>query len=741
MSLRRRGKHSQNEIDKLRSSKDWNGASYALRKLNKSGIENGMSGETLEGLITAESLEARKDYQEAKLILQKVLQKDPENDEANALLGIIELKSGNESGVMSYLSKLKHNCHSLSSNSSFIRPMQIFSEAYYIKGNLFEKGGNRANAITTYEEFLKSSNLSEEVSSDAEVKQNCEKIAFRLALLYDHSDDWEHCLQTFRLAFRYSSASSENLSRIYSNFAKFLLRRISSNQWKPPMTKEESPSYYIPKDQVEECILLLLLFGETKEHKLAVEKRDIFDETFFDDLVIAYGKRHAYRKQVEAYEKLLSVSFGNFDYWFSFGNALAAAGKYKKAFLVLQYCLDLNPSSILTCLLITKICVNHIQHLIKDAILLCEKTIEKISREPINSEHSFLLPRLHHALGLAYSKSALKALSNDSKAELQQKAIGAYQTAYSLDQNDHLIVFHLALEYAETRQILKSMQLTRQSLLLNHSDAKSWLLLCLLLTSQNQYQDALQACDAGLEETYDVDLLILKSRLENLRGKENEALRAARDALRLFDELHENYEEDDDENDARSYTSFAKGDTTETDSFAEARGFTYTMPSEVNVLNEEKELGIDHSSIWLNISDLFTDLQQFKDARECLQQAKNYNALNPEIYYREGRIEETQENTSSAILQYQKTLSMDPLHKEAYLRLGLLFAKDGKNLLAEKYFESAIRQDERTHEAWHQLGMILQSRNDPRATEYFLTSVELERTCPLIDFSLISRSL
>jgi tetratricopeptide (TPR) repeat protein len=72
--------------------------------------------------------------------------------------------------------------------------------------------------------------------------------------------------------------------------------------------------------------------------------------------------------------------------------------------------------------------------------------------------------------------------------------------AYSLDGNDYLAVFHLALQLAFMRKINESMKFVKEALRLRNDHLHSLHLLALLLSVQKQYGESLDLVNAALDE-------------------------------------------------------------------------------------------------------------------------------------------------------------------------------------------------------------------------------------------------
>jgi len=213
-----------------------------------------------------------------------------------------------------------------------------------------------------------------------------------------------------------SSPATANTSKLYNHFGRFLTRRLSHDQWTMVATPEDpnhnngnnsnNPflgSVYTPKNHVEEGILLLLLYGDSNEFKSGFSQNtngNTSDHAYFDDLAILYGKRSAHKRQVETYERLLSMSYGETEVLFNFACSLFASKQYKKAYKALEHCTSMPNQELSVYLLQAKLAINHMHHTIPDVISTLHN---RLLISSASKEDEYLLGQLYHSLGLCYS--------------------------------------------------------------------------------------------------------------------------------------------------------------------------------------------------------------------------------------------------------------------------------------------------------------------------------------------------
>jgi len=188
---------------------------------------------------------------------------------------------------------------------------------------------------------------------------------------------------------------------------------------------------------------------------------------------------------------------------------------------------------------------------------------------------------------------------------------------------------------------------------------------------------------------------------------------------------------------------------TETDSF-DKKSYIYTHTMSVvsdgldnNLTNrEERAQGVGRVDLWLGTAELFCELKKFKEASMCLQEAKNLSSLCADIYFMEGFIEESQLRYEEATKWYEKALSIDSRHQESLTHLGTIYCEQQKYFEAEKCLTSFVRCDLTCHQAWHHLGLVLKAKGEMhKASDCFLTAIELSQTSPIVPYSKIPKTV
>lgn len=81
-----------------------------------------------------------------------------------------------------------------------------------------------------------------------------------------------------------------------------------------------------------------------------------------------------------------------------------------------------------------------------------------------------------------------------------------------------------------------------------------------------------------------------------------------------------------------------------------------------------------------------------------------------------------------ALKVVQEILEKDPQSAEAYFLMGLIFQEEGKTDNAINAFQTAVENEPDLIDGWVILGQLFQSKDDPRALQYFDNAVRLDST-------------
>jgi tetratricopeptide (TPR) repeat protein len=179
--------------------------------------------------------------------------------------------------------------------------------------------------------------------------------------------------------------------------------------------------------------------------------------------------------------------------WSQLGYSLLSNDENEKALKVFKECVAMSNSDPTYLFMCAKIQLNLNQP--KECLNSLEMIYELIEQD----ENSFWLGNYHHISGLAYGELSQSDTSIDSKRKIQQIAIDHLLKANEKNKDDAKVLLHIALQYAENRDIKNAFKYVKLSLDLN-SNVESWILLTLLFSSMKDYQKSIACVKTALSE-------------------------------------------------------------------------------------------------------------------------------------------------------------------------------------------------------------------------------------------------
>ena len=332
-------------------------------------------------------------------------------------------------------------------------------------------------------------------------------------------------------AYRHALLSQWNLdndccARIQKAFAVFLL--YSGVEASPPSLAVQIEGSYVPKNNLEEAILLLMILlrkfclGKTK-----------WDPSVMEHLTFALsacGQTSVLAKQLE---ELIPGVYHRIDRWNSLALCLSAAGQNKTALSLLRKSLHKHerPNDIISLLLAARICSED-PHLAAEGAGYAQRAIN--NAQSLDGHLKGVGLRM---LGLCLGKQAKVASSDYERSRLQAKALQSLEEAVRLEQNNSDLIFELAVQYAEHRNLAAALRYAKQFFdETGGSVLKGWRLLALVLSAQKRFSEAEVVTDAALDETAKWEqgpLLRLKAELKISQSRPMDAIETYRYLLAL----------------------------------------------------------------------------------------------------------------------------------------------------------------------------------------------------------------
>ncbi|KAM7300150.1 tetratricopeptide repeat protein 7B [Ixodes scapularis] len=565
---------------------------------------------------------------------------------------------------------------------------------------------------------------------------------------------------------------------VYNDYEPRIETKKQGKHWRP--NKYTGQSLFMPKTEYEE-VLLLLFISESMAVRNAVLDRspEFLDARIhsynnvtavYDLLAIILSRLGQFQILCESFERAMKFAFEEYHVWMQFSLALLSSGKFSRACLMLKECARLQPHNSFPCLLAAKVCLEHLGS-VEEGVEFAE---EALSREKQHSQS--LLAQCHLVLGVGHALMADQRRPQSRRAEHKATAFQCFLRAQSADPYYHLPEFHLALHYAEVRQLSNAVLHAKRALELNPEHLPSLHLLVLLLSAQKQHSEALQLVTATLEEYPDcLNLMYTKAHLEDYCLGPEEALLTSKQMLLQWKAYYEaELKSDFAHTGLQRVTSCNRGsfhvrsadfsDRESGHSIAAAARVEQALSEALSPGGTGAVVGAGHHGgggteagrnrrgpqalwllqlqVWLLIAELYLKMEQLSEAEACILEASNIYPLSHQLMVLKGLLHEKRKEYLDAKQCFQNAVSINPLHVTALQHLGLVYHYLGSSQLAEKTLRDAVAIDPMCHQSWFNMGKVLQETGDfDSATDCLNTAIQLEMTTPILPFSVVPHSL
>ncbi|PON89670.1 N-terminal acetyltransferase A, auxiliary subunit [Trema orientale] len=624
-------------------------------------------------------------------------------EEARALLGKLEYQRGNVEGALRVFDGIdlqaaiqrlqpslvekppskKGRPRSESQHAVSQHAASLVLEAIYLKAKSLHKLGRLTEAAQECKSVLDAvEKIFHQGIPDVEVDNKLQEIVSQSVELLPELCKQAGCHQEAISAYRRALLSHWNLendccTRIQKAFAVFLL--YSGVEAGPPSLGVQIDSSYAPKNNLEEAILLLMIL--MKKFCLGKTK---WDPSVMEHLTFALSVCNQTSVLAKQVEEIVPGVYHRVDRWNSLALCYSGAGQHKAALNLLRKSLHKHerPDDLMALLLAAKICSED-SYLAAEGVGYAQRAISIAQQQ---AEHLKGVGR--HMLGLCLGKQAKVCSSDFERSRIQSEALKSLDGAIALDSNSPDLIFDLAVQYAEHRNLNAAMRYAKQFIdETGGSVLKGWRLLALILSAQQRFSEAEVVTDAALDETAKWDqgpLLRLKAKLKISQSLPMDAIETYRYLLALVQAQR------------KSFGPF-------------------------RVVPQIEDDKVNEIEVWHGLANLYSSLSHWKDAEICIMF--------------EGRGE-----TQEALGAYVGALLVDPNYVPCKILIGSLMSKMGSEALpvARGLLSDALRVDPTNRKAWYYLGMV--HKDDGRiadATDCFQAASMLEESDPIESFSSV----
>ncbi|KAM3375822.1 hypothetical protein BC332_15548 [Capsicum chinense] len=646
-------------------------------------------------------------------------------EEARALLGRLEYQKGNIEAALhvfegidiaAVVPKIKLSIARRgelprrNSLSDAIPPMSMHAvsllfEAILLKatslqalGRFTEAAQSCAVILDTVESALPDG-LPENFSTDCKLLETLNKAVELLPELWKLACAPQETILSYRRALLYRwNLDVETRSKIEKEYAVFLL--YSGTDAAPPNLRAQAEGSFIPRNNIEEAILLLLVLL-----RRYILKKIVWDPSILDHLCFALSIAGEFRALAHQVEELLPGIVVRRQKYTVLALCYYAEGDDMVALNLLRNLMNYrdNDNGIFECVLAAKICVEY-PNLLEEGIGYARKVLPKI--EGKCNEMASVTKCL---LGLLLSGRS-RAIMSDSERTLRLcEALESLDTAQKMTggRNPN-VLFYLSLENAEQRKLDVALYYAKQLLKLEGgSTVEGWLLVARILSAQKRYVDGENIINAALEETgkwNQGELLRTKAKLQIAQGH-------LRDAVETYTHLLAVLQ-------------------------VQRKSFGVQKKLVKNMRNNSRSLEME---TWHDLANVYTNLSQWRDAEVCLIKSEAINPYSASRCHSAGLFYQARGLYKEALQSFQKSLDIDPGHVPSLVSTAIVLRHlDGQSLPVMKSFlTDALRLDRTNPSAWYNLGLVYKSENGAsaiEAVECFEAAELLQESAPVEPF-------
>lgn len=587
--------------------------------------------------------------------------------------------------------------HAVSQHSA-----SLVLEAIYLKAKSLQKLGRLNDAAHECKRVLDAVEKIfhqgiPDVQVDNRLQDTVRQAVELLPELWKQAGCYHEAMSAYRRALLSQwNLDDDNCSRIQKAFAVFLMH--SGVEAGPPSLAAQVDGSYVPKHNLEEAILLLMIL--VRKFYLG---KIVWDPSVLEHLTFALslcGQTSVLAKELE---EIMPGVYHRVDRWNTLALCYSAVGQNKAALNLLRKSLHKHeqPDDLIALLLAAKICSED-SHLAAEGVGYAQRAITNAQGR---NEH--LKGVAIRMLGLCSGKQATTSPSDFERSRLQSEALKLLDAAISLEKNNPDLLFELGMLYAEQRNLNTALRYAKRFIdATGGSLLKGWRLLAQILSAQQRFSEAEVVIDAALDETAKWEqgpLLRLKAKLKTSQSLPMDAIETYRYLLALVQAQRK--------------------------SFGPLRSVSQAGDDRVN-----------EYEVWHGLADLYSRLSHWKDMEVCLGKARELKQYSAEVLYTEGVMLQGRGQVEEAMSAYINALLFDPSFVRCKILIGALLSKRDSNALpvARSILSDALKIEPTNRMAWYYLGII--HRVDGRiadAADCFQAASMLEESDPIENFSSI----
>ncbi|KAL6532436.1 hypothetical protein OROGR_014406 [Orobanche gracilis] len=645
-------------------------------------------------------------------------------EEARALLGRLEYQKGNVEAalrvfegidVAAVISRIRISIvrrsdlprrHSQSDNGPpmSMHAVSLLVEAIFLKAKSLQALGRYSEAAQSCKVILDMfesaipDGLPENFASDCKLLETLNKAVELLPELWKNAYAPQEAILSYRRALLYHwNLDVETRTKIEKDFAVFLL--YSGNDANPPNLRSQLEGSFVPKNNVEEAVLLLFIILT----KIVLNKIER-DPSILDHLCFALSISSECKSLACQLEDLPPGAVESNEKYTSLALCYHAEGDNITSLNLLRNFLNNreNHNCGFQLLLASNICTES-SCFLEEGIGYINKFLDET--EKCRQTTSFA----HYLLGRTLSAQSRGVCSDSQRVSKQSEALKNLENAEIGTKGENpSILFELSVENADQRRLDAALYYANELLKVDAgSNVKGWILIARILSAQQRYIDAENIIDTALDEAGKWDqgeLLRTKARLQIAQGRLSDAI--------------------------QTYTKLLAVLQVQRKSFGVHKKLFKEKQNNSGSLEMET---------WHDLANVYTTLSQWRDAEICLSKSEAINAHSASRLHSAGLLYEAKGQQNEALKSFQKALDIEPNHVPSLISTAIVLKKLGNQSLpvVKSFLTDALRLDRTNSTAWYNLGLLYKIDNSSSAmdaAECFEAAAQLQESEPVEPF-------
>lgn len=643
-------------------------------------------------------------YEEARALLGRLEYQRGNFDAALQVFQGIDVKALKPRMVKAIIERSRHINSSKKGGALLVNIMSMHSvslllEAILLKSKTLQelrRVKDAAIECRTIVEIMESAwpyGMHNEVKDDFKLIEIFHKALELLPKLWKQAGYLDEAIHAYRQALTKPWVLDQEICAKFQKDLATILLYSGEEETLPEHIQQEWGSN-APKTNAEEAILLLLILKKKMMFNVI-----IWDSEIMNHLIYALSLSNQFELLAQKFEELLPGVYNRGERWYSLALCYSAAGMDDVALNLLKKFLGHSernlPTNVSSFLLGLKLCGGDITYTFEG------KNYAKMLVQCSNDALNHFSGLSSHLIGVWKGNLARLTTNDSERYNLQKEALVTLRNAASLEYNDPEIIYSLGMELAMQRKVNQSKEFAVKYVdLVSGSSIKGWRLLAYVVSQEQEIKDAESIVE------YTITHSGIESQLRLLRDKAllqiaQEQPKTAIETYRILLALLQSQKE--------SQIEHSSAD-----------------------INQHKTLEMES---WVDLATIYTKLELYMDSDSCLDIAKSVEYFNATTWHTFGMNLEAQSKQREALCAYWTSLSIEPDYVPSMISIGSIMIKTGgKSLpIARSFLMNALKMEPMNHDAWLKLGLVFKKQGSFReAADCFQKACELEESSSVL---------